>query len=94
MNLLVLGTVLDRHALQHRLNLRRPQQKNGAFGKQTDGDICRETRQLSIRGLEDDQFGGSGDFDAQIATLGSFRRDEEQGLAGAIGGVAGVYDFF
>ena len=94
MNLLVLGTRLNRHALQHCLDLRWPQQENGAFGKQADGDICRESRQLSIRRLEDDQIADSADLEAQIVALGSFRRDEQQGLTGAIGGIAGIDYFF
>jgi hypothetical protein len=49
---------------------------------------------LAVRGFEDDQLAGAGDFDAKIAALGGFRRDKEQGVAGAIGGVAGIDHLF
>jgi hypothetical protein len=46
--------------------------------------------QFAVCGFKHNQFACSGDFDAEIAALGCLRRDEEQCLASAIGGVAGI----
>jgi hypothetical protein len=45
---------------------------------------------LTVCRLEDYEVGDASDLNAQVAALGSFRRDEEQGLAGTIGGISGV----
>ena len=71
--------------MQHRLNLRRPQQENGALGQQLDGHRGRESRQLSIGRLIDHQVAGAIDLDGQVATLRHIQGDLQQRFAVAVG---------